>query len=67
MKRGLFIHFVVLFMLFNVGGVFAEEAKSADSESYTIKRDIGYREASVAEKDAYIGERCRLDVYYPSD
>ena len=67
MKRTLLNLSVVLCVLFCVGGVFAEESKSAVSEAYTIKRDIGYREASLAEKDAYIGERCRLDVYYPAD
>jgi len=67
MKRSFLIISVVLCVLFGVGGVFAEEGKSAVSEAYTLKGDIGYREASVAEKDAYIRERCRLDVYYPSD
>lgn len=66
MKRRFTIHSVVLCVLFNVGGVFGGGSEPADSKSYTIKRDIGYREASVAEKDAYIGERCRLDVYYPA-
>jgi len=66
-RRFLIITFLLCAVLFGVGGAFAEEAKSACSEAYTIKRDIGYREASVAEKDAYIGERCRLDVYCPAD
>ncbi|MHC5084497.1 MAG: alpha/beta hydrolase [Planctomycetota bacterium] len=67
MKRRFTIHSVVLCVLFNGGGGFGGGSEPADSKSYTIKRDIGYREASVAEKDAYIGERGRLDVYYPSD
>ena len=66
MKRSFLIISFVLCILFSVGGVFAEEAKSAGFEAYTIKRDIGYREASAAEKDVYIGERCRLDIYYPA-
>jgi acetyl esterase/lipase len=68
MKRGLFIRSVVLCaVLFGgCGDVLAEKGESAAGESYKTVRDIGYREASAAEKDAYIGERCRLDVYYPA-
>ena len=66
MKRTLF-SVVLCAVLFSAADVVAEETESACSETYTIKRDIGYRERSLAERDAYIGERCRLDLYYPAD
>jgi acetyl esterase/lipase len=66
MKRTLF-SVVLCAVLFSAADGLAEETESACSETYTIKRDIGYREKALAERDAYIGERCRLDLYYPAD
>ena len=37
------------------------------SVPYTIEKDILYRDISAADKDDYINQRCRLDVYYPTN
>lgn len=68
MKRiFLIISIVLCAVLFSVPDVLAQETESPSSDSYKTKLDIGYREKSLADKDAYIRERCRLDLYYPAD
>ncbi|HAL45750.1 MAG: lipase [Planctomycetes bacterium GWF2_42_9] len=34
---------------------------------YKTENDILYRDANEAKSDAYIAERCRLDIYYPTN
>lgn len=34
--------------------------------NYTTEENILYRDATESESDAYIAERCRLDVYHPN-
>ena len=41
--------------------IFAQEG------SYELQQDIQYYNNSIAAKDAYINERCVLDIYYPKD
>ena len=65
MKSAAYLCFVLCAVLFGLPEVFAEKAELAVGESYKTVRDIGYRDTPLAEKDAYIGQRCRLDVYYP--
>lgn len=35
--------------------------------SYELKEDIAYYEKAFQASDAYVKERCKLDVYYPKD
>ncbi|QGY43137.1 alpha/beta hydrolase fold domain-containing protein [Maribellus comscasis] len=55
-----------LFLLFGLLGfsqiLYAQETKS---ENYTVEEDILYRDTETRQGDAYINERCRLDIYYP--
>ncbi len=34
-------------------------------QSYTTEKDIHYYDDAINKKDAYINERCKLDVYHP--
>ena len=36
-----------------------------DSDGYILNENILYRTEAEAQQDAYIAERCRLDIYYP--
>ena len=36
-------------------------------KEYGFKENIGYYNAATQSSDAYIEERCKLDVYYPKD
>lgn len=54
------------FLLIVLTQVLPTELKAQDT-SYDTGENILYRAAGEAEKDAYINERCRLDIYYPSD
>ncbi len=38
-----------------------------ENQGYSIKENIFYRTAEEAKNDEYIGERCKLDIYYPVD
>lgn len=51
---------VLCFCIFTVG-LFAQEA------DYILQKDIPYYSELVNKSDAYISERCKLDVYYPND
>jgi len=35
--------------------------------AYRTDKDVLYRTQALAEKDEYVSQRCRLDVYYPTD
>ena len=39
----------------------------AQEENYIQEKDIAYYSDLVNKADAYIAERCKLDVYYPKD
>ena len=39
----------------------------AQEIQYETKENIGYYEQSVNQSDAYIDERCVLDIYYPTN
>ena len=49
---------LLTFICFNV---------SAQNEEYILKENIPYYETKEKDKDAYIRERCFLDVYYPKN
>lgn len=51
---------IILFLL----GSFAV---SAQDTSYELKENIAYYDSASQNADAYIKERCKLDVYYPKD
>ncbi|SDM37429.1 alpha/beta hydrolase [Kriegella aquimaris] len=40
---------------------------NAQSDTYVLEEDIPYYETNVSNSDAYIKERCKLDVYYPKE
>jgi len=42
-------------------------AHGAKDAGYQLETDICYRSAEEVEADDYIRERCRLDVYYPTE
>lgn len=39
----------------------------SQQEEYVVETDIPYYAKSVSEKNPYIGERCKLDIYYPKN
>ncbi|MEN6384247.1 MAG: alpha/beta hydrolase [Phycisphaerales bacterium] len=43
------------------------QGESEPNLSYATQNDILYRDSNEAASDAYIKERCRLDIYYPSN
>jgi len=45
----------------------AEGEAAKPSISYKTELNISYREQSLLDEDEYIKERCRLDIYYPSN
>ena len=51
---------LVLFYLAN-GILFAQE------KDYVLEENISYQSESLQNGDAYIKERCKLDIYYPKD
>ncbi|MHC5198924.1 MAG: alpha/beta hydrolase [Planctomycetota bacterium] len=68
MKKTFLIISIMLYaVLFNAADVRAEKTESKSSDAYQTKQDISYRKKNLVEKDTYIKERCRLDVYYPVD
>jgi acetyl esterase/lipase len=52
--------FFALLFLIN-GFLFAQDRE------YVLEENISYQSPSIENADAYIKERCRLDVYYPKD
>ncbi|KKN11499.1 hypothetical protein LCGC14_1025870 [marine sediment metagenome] len=42
-------------------------AFSFAQKEYDLKENMGYYDAAARASDAYIEERCKLDVYYPKD
>lgn len=41
--------------------------QSQNNTSYKLISDISYRTAEETEKDTYMSERCKLDLYYPAN
>lgn len=37
------------------------------SKGYALKEDVSYYNAEAQETDDYLKERCKLDIYYPTD
>lgn len=60
MKRAAESLFVLLFLL---GTTLTSVAQNADYKTLT---DIPYYPDDICQKDRYINERCRLDIYYPA-
>ncbi len=60
---------VLLFFVFFSFFAAAQLVFAADNQqvSYKIDSNLLYRSQEVAEKDDYIKQRCRLDVYYPEN
>lgn len=52
----------LLFLCLTCSDVFAQEV----DDPYLRIDDIGYYADSISKSDAYIQERCKLDIYYPS-
>lgn len=46
-------------------GTFSIIAQSINTDNYILKENVSY--ISNSEKDAYKLERCKLDIYYPTD
>ncbi len=51
---------VLIFLLGTIWGV-------AQNTGYELVENIGYYDSAAQEADAYLKERCKLDVYYPKD
>lgn len=65
MKNSIFLVILVTNILFNQVSAQNPSEKSQNSD-YQTEENILYRSAEEASKDDYIGERCRLDIYYPA-
>ncbi|AQQ71838.1 Lipase 2 [Limihaloglobus sulfuriphilus] len=58
---------LILLVVFLPGVSFVFSAESSkNQEQYNFEADILYRTAAEADKDDYIQQRCRLDIYYPT-
>jgi|TARA_B110000495_G_scaffold188222_1_gene188273 acetyl esterase/lipase len=49
-----------------LGGL-AELGAAVKVLSYKTEKDLPYRTVKEGEADGYVKNRCRLDLYYPSD
>lgn len=67
MKRHFVLTWGLLAAMVCFADVYAVAADSNADPAYTTEQNILYRETSVAEKDAYVNERCRLDIYYSKE
>jgi acetyl esterase/lipase len=54
--------FCILFVTFCIQGT-----AQPTSREYGLEQNIFYRTAEEASMDEYLAERCKLDVYYPSE
>ena len=52
---------LIAFLFLTNGILFAQE------KEYVLEENISYQSESLQNSDAYIKERCKLDVYYPKD
>jgi acetyl esterase/lipase len=53
--------------LFLISFIIVGLASNAQTTDYELKENISYYSASVIKSDAYIKERCVLDIYYPKN
>jgi acetyl esterase/lipase len=53
--------------LFLISFIIVGLASNAQNTDYELKENISYYSASVIKSDAYIKERCVLDIYYPKN
>jgi len=60
MKKNLLC--ILFLVAFQNANIWAQE-----SDGYALKENILYRTDTEAQQDAYIAERCRLDIYYPEN
>lgn len=67
MKKRVFIICMLSAVLFGCTDTHAQKSASKASAPYKTELNIPYRDNALSDKDAYIKERCRLDVYYPSN
>lgn len=58
---------LILVVIFALPAAGTAEEKQVDRPQYSTATDICYREQPEAELDPYQRERCRLDVYYPTN
>ncbi|SHF68117.1 alpha/beta hydrolase fold [Mariniphaga anaerophila] len=67
-KNRLRLRFFVILPLLLIGFYVAAQngVTNKTDEEYLLEENILYRTAQEAEKDDYVAERCRLDVYYPA-
>ena len=62
------INFYIIFSaLIAFSNIQAQEQNSEIALNYTIEHNILYRGETSSNQDKYIDERCRLDLYYPSN
>jgi acetyl esterase/lipase len=66
MKQGSLMCAAMLVGLMSFSCAMSEAMRTEGSASYKTDSDILYRSLALEQQDAYIKERCRLDVYYPT-
>ena len=64
--KNYFRSFFALLVAFVLGG-FGELGAAAKIPTYKTEKDLPYRTVKEGEVDGYVKNRCRLDLYYPSD
>lgn len=57
-----FLFLVSVLLIFQPQSLSAQE-----NQGYLLKENIFYRTVEEAKNDEYIAERCKLDIYYPTD
>jgi acetyl esterase/lipase len=67
MKKNVLLLNAVFICLFFSATVRSEEIEAPEKITYKTQSDILYRDANEAKSDEYIMNRCRLDIYYPSN
>jgi acetyl esterase/lipase len=45
----------------------SQNIDAQENQKYSINENISYRTADEEKQNEYIAERCKLDIYYPSD
>ncbi len=59
-------NYALVFFLFTFSFLTAQEVNTVSGNGYTTVNDIAYYYEEYT-KDAYVIERCKLDLYYPED
>ena len=67
MKRMAVIAGMILICVLHVSAAVAQLGNADSATHYVTEHDILYRDPGTPGWDAYMEERCRLDIYYPSD